>query len=51
MKINIIPTNKLALLSAALCALTLAFTQNARAITDLTVGDGHELGWSNPVGR
>jgi len=45
MKINIIPTNKLALLSAAICAVMLAFTQNANAVTNLTIGDGHELGF------
>jgi hypothetical protein len=32
MKINIIPINKLALLSAALCAFMLAFTPNAKAL-------------------
>jgi len=42
MKINIIPTNKLALLSAVFCAAMLAFTHNTRA---LTIGDTHELGF------
>ena len=32
MKINIIPVNKLALFSAALCAFMLAFTPNAKAL-------------------
>jgi len=42
MKINIIPTNKLAVLSAVFCAAMLAFGHNASA---LTIGDGHELGF------
>jgi VPDSG-CTERM motif len=42
MKINMIPTNKFALLSAALCAVVLAFSQGAHA---LTIGDDHELGF------
>ena len=37
-----IPTNKLALLSAAFCAVMLAFSTNARA---LTIGDNQELGF------
>jgi len=41
MKINIIPTKKLAMLSAAFCAVMLAFSQNASA---LTIGDNQELG-------
>jgi VPDSG-CTERM motif len=41
MKINLIPTKKLAMLSAAVCAAMLAFSPNARA---LTIGDDHELG-------
>jgi hypothetical protein len=46
MKINLIPTKKLALLSAAFCAVMLAFSQNASAVpTDLTFSDGHELGF------
>jgi len=54
MKINIIPTNKLALLLAAVCAAMLAFSQNASAdrlplgintpVTTLTFGDGNDLG-------
>jgi hypothetical protein len=36
MKINMIPTNKLAMLSAVVCAVMLAFTNNARA--DATLG-------------
>lgn len=42
MKINIIPTTKLAMLCTAFCAAMLAFTPNVRA---LTIGDGHELGF------
>jgi hypothetical protein len=41
MKINKIPTKKLALLSAAVCAVMLAFSHNASA---LTFGDGNDLG-------
>src|SRR5947208_5074394 len=41
MKINRIPTKKLALVSAAFCAVMLAFSQNASA---LTFGDGNDLG-------
>ena len=41
MKINIIPTKKLAMLSAAFCAVMLAFSHNASA---LTIGDNQELG-------
>ena len=52
MKLNIIPTNKFALLSAAVCAVMLAFSQNASALPipmpatiNLTIGDAHELGF------
>jgi len=41
MKINIIPKKKLAILSAAFCAVMLAFSHNATA---LTIGDSQELG-------
>ncbi len=41
MKINRIPTKKLALLSAAFCAVMLAFSHNASA---LTFGDANDLG-------
>jgi len=53
MKINIVPSNKLALLSAAVFAAMLAFSHNASAgailplppgVTNLTIGDTHELG-------
>jgi hypothetical protein len=44
MKINLIPTRKLALLCTALAGALLAFTPNAKA---LTIGDGHELGFVN----
>src|SRR6266567_7425392 len=44
MKLNIISTNKFALLSAAFCAVMLAFSPGAHA---LTIGDGHELGFVN----
>lgn len=42
MKINIIPTKKLALLCTAFCAAMFAFNYNANA---LTIGDDHELGF------
>jgi hypothetical protein len=41
MKLKMIPTNKLAVLSAAFCAVMLAFSHNASA---LTIGDNQELG-------
>jgi hypothetical protein len=41
MKLKMIPTNKLAVLSAAFCAVMLAFSTNASA---LTIGDSQELG-------
>jgi len=44
MKLNIIPTTKFALLSAAFCAVMLAFSSSAHA---LTIGDAHELGFVN----
>jgi hypothetical protein len=47
MKINIIPVNKLALLSAALCALMLAFTPNAKA---LEFDDQYVVGTTTPGG-
>ena len=49
MKINIIPTNKLAMLSAAVCAVMLAFSHNASA--DATLGffpDTHVVGTISP---
>jgi hypothetical protein len=49
MKINIIPANKLAMLSAAVCAVMLAFTNNASA--DATLGffpDTHVVGTITP---
>jgi hypothetical protein len=49
MKINIIPTNKLAILSAAVCAVMLAFTQNASADTALTFTDTHVVGTVSPA--
>src|SRR6266496_4722178 len=55
MKINIIPTNNLAMLSAAVCAVMLAFTNNARADTNLgffdpvtLTGDSHVVGTVSP---
>jgi hypothetical protein len=42
MKLKMIPANKLALLSAAFCAVMLAFSHNASA---LTIGDNQELGF------
>jgi hypothetical protein len=47
MKINIISKNKLALLSAAVCAVMLAFTHNASAL-DLAFDDTHVVGTINP---
>ena len=51
MKLNIIPANKLAMLSAVACAVMLAFTNNARADTALgffdpvtLTGDSHVVG-------
>jgi hypothetical protein len=41
MKINLIPTKKLAMLSAAVCTVMLAFSHNASA---LTFGDERDLG-------
>jgi protein with PEP-CTERM/exosortase system signal len=41
MKLKLTPTSKLALLSAACCAVMLAFTPSAKA---LTIGDSHTLG-------
>ena len=45
MKVNIIPTKKLAMLSGAFCVAILAFSHNASA---LTIGDTHELGQARP---
>jgi VPDSG-CTERM motif len=42
MKLNIIPTTKIAMLCAAFCAALFAFNPNANA---LTIGDEHELGF------
>jgi hypothetical protein len=44
MKINLIPTKKLALLSAAFCAAMLAFSHNASAVTVLFFDDLHTMG-------
>jgi VPDSG-CTERM motif len=49
MKINIIPTNKLAMLSAAVCAVMLAFTNNASADATLTFTDTHVVGTITPA--
>jgi len=43
MKINLIPSKKLALLSAVFCAVMLAFSHNASALA-LNVGDNQYLG-------
>jgi hypothetical protein len=48
MKINIIPVNKLALLAAALGAVMLAFTPNAKAITNLGFNDQYVVGTISP---
>jgi hypothetical protein len=47
MKINLMPSKKLALLSAGFCAVMLAFSHNASALT-LTVGDSNFLGQVMP---
>jgi hypothetical protein len=47
MKVNRIPTNKLALLSAALCAAMLAFSP--KAATALTFDDAHVVGTITPA--
>ena len=44
MKINLIPTRKLALLCTVVAGTLLAFSHSARA---LTIGDSHELGFVN----
>ena len=56
MKINIIPTNKLAMLSAVACAVMLAFTSSASADTTLgffdpvtLTGDTHVVGTVSPA--
>lgn len=46
MKINLIPTRKLALLCAVLAGALVTFSPNARAVS-LAIGDGHELGFVN----
>jgi len=43
-KINLIPKKKLAMLSATFCAVMLAFSPNAKAVTVLDFNDGHTLG-------
>ncbi len=52
MKLNILTRNKFTLLFAAVCAVMLAFSQNASALRiamppsiNLTIGDQHELGF------
>ena len=49
MKINLISTNKLAMLSAAVCAVMLAFGHNASADTDLTFDDQYVVGTISPA--
>jgi hypothetical protein len=46
MKVNLIPTRKLALLCTVLAGALLAFSPNARAVS-LQIGDTHELGFVN----
>jgi hypothetical protein len=55
MKLDTPPIQKLALIAAAFCAATLAFSQNASAYPvpmpptfNLTIGDNHELGQVQP---
>jgi hypothetical protein len=45
---NIIPINKLALLSAAFCVAMLAFSHNASAVTNLTFNDQYIVGTLTP---
>jgi hypothetical protein len=52
MRVNLILTGKLALVSAAFCSVMLAFSPNANAtphplppVINLTIGDAHELGF------
>ena len=54
MKLHLFPSNKFAVLSAAICAVMLAFSQNAGALPfpmpgtiNLTIGDQHEVGFVN----
>jgi hypothetical protein len=42
MKINLLPTKKLALLCSAMCVAMLAFSHNAQA---LAIGDSHTIGY------
>jgi hypothetical protein len=59
MKINIVPSNKLALISAVFCAAMLAFSHNASAnrivaginapLTNLTFSDTHVVGTIRPA--
>jgi hypothetical protein len=49
MKINIIPTNKLAMLSVAVCAVMLAFTHNTTADTALGFNDQYVVGTISPA--
>ena len=51
MKIRIVPSKKLAMLSAAVCAVMLAFTHNASATTqtDLSFTDTHVVGTVSPA--
>ena len=55
MRLNLILTGKLALVSAAFCSVMLAFSPNASAtphplppVINLTIGDAHELGFADP---
>jgi hypothetical protein len=48
LKLNIIPTNKLAMLSAAFCAAMLAFSPSASAL-DLAFDDTHVVGTVTPA--
>ena len=48
MKINIVPSKKLALLCTAVCAAMLAFSHNASADASLTFTDTHVVGTISP---
>jgi VPDSG-CTERM motif len=55
MRLNLILTGKLALVSAAFCSVMLAVSPNASAtphplppVINLTIGDAHELGFADP---
>jgi hypothetical protein len=48
MKINLSTTKTMALVSTAICAFILAFSNSANAVTNLALFDSHELGSIDP---